>query len=86
MSIVTGADRVKTINRAFASLGGVEQFIKKGDRVLLKVNAAFASPPALGATSHPQLVAEIARLCFQAAQPRSWYRTIRLMTRKVASA
>ncbi|HVM59844.1 MAG TPA: DUF362 domain-containing protein [Verrucomicrobiae bacterium] len=67
MSIVTGADRVKTIQRAFASLGGIDQFIRKGDRVLLKVNAAFATPAALGATSHPQLVAEIVRLCLQAA-------------------
>jgi uncharacterized protein (DUF362 family) len=66
MSIITGADRVRTVNRAFAVLGGIEQFIKKGDRVLLKVNAAFASPPALGATTHPQLVAELIRLCYQA--------------------
>jgi uncharacterized protein (DUF362 family) len=66
MSIITGAERVKTINRAFAALGGIEQFIRKGDRVLLKVNAAFASPPALGATAHPQLVAEVIRLCYQA--------------------
>ncbi|MGD1019324.1 MAG: DUF362 domain-containing protein [Verrucomicrobiia bacterium] len=63
MSIVTGAERVRTINRAFAALGGIDQFIQKGDRVLLKVNAAFASPPALGATAHPQLVAEVIRLC-----------------------
>ena len=40
--------------------------VKKGDRVLLKVNAAFASPPALCATAHPQLVGEAIRLCFQA--------------------
>ena len=66
MSIITGAERVRTINRGFAALGGIEQFIKKGDRVLLKVNAAFASPPALGATAHPQLVAEVIRLCYQA--------------------
>ncbi len=66
MSIITGAERVKTIRRAFAALGGIEQFIKKGDRVLLKVNAAFASPPALGATAHPQLIAEVIRLCYQA--------------------
>ena len=66
MSIITGAERVRTINRAFAALGGIAQFIKKGDRVLLKVNAAFASPPALGATAHPQLVAEVIRLCYQA--------------------
>lgn len=63
MAIVTGSDRVKTINRALQALGGLDRFIKKGDRVLLKVNAAFASPPALGATAHPQLIAEVARLC-----------------------
>jgi uncharacterized protein (DUF362 family) len=34
--------------------------------VLLKVNAAFASPPSLGATSHPDLVAETARQCLAA--------------------
>jgi uncharacterized protein (DUF362 family) len=66
MSIVTGADRVKTVNRALAALGGIERFIKSGDRVVLKVNAAFASPAALGATSNPDLVAEVARLCLRA--------------------
>jgi uncharacterized protein (DUF362 family) len=66
MSIITGADRVKTVNRALAALGGIEAFVKKGDRVALKVNAAFASPPSLGATTNPQLVAEVARLCLAA--------------------
>ncbi|MDP2988999.1 MAG: DUF362 domain-containing protein, partial [Kiritimatiellota bacterium] len=66
MSIVTGAERVKTVNCALAALGGIETFVKPGDRVLLKVNAAFASPPALSATTHPQLVAEVARLCYKA--------------------
>jgi uncharacterized protein (DUF362 family) len=66
MSIVIGADRVKTVNRALAALGGIERFIKSGDRVVLKVNAAFASPPALSATSHPDLVAEVTRLCLRA--------------------
>ncbi|MGD0744630.1 MAG: DUF362 domain-containing protein [Verrucomicrobiota bacterium] len=66
LSIVTGADRVKTVNRALAALGGIERFIRSGDRVVLKVNAAFASPPALAATSHPDLVAEVVRLCLRA--------------------
>lgn len=66
MAIMTGPDRVKTVQRAFAALGGIEKFIGRGDRVLLKVNAAFASPPALCATTHPDLVAEVARLCYQA--------------------
>ncbi len=66
MSIVTGLDREKTINRGLEALGGIETFVKQGDRVLLKVNAAFATPPILSATTNPQLVAEIARLCYKA--------------------
>lgn len=65
LSIITGPDRVKTLNRALQALGGIEQFIKRGDRVVLKVNAAFASPASLGATSHPDLVAEVVRLCLR---------------------
>ena len=66
MCIVRGADRLKCIKLALKALGGIEAFIKKGDQVLLKVNAAFASPPALAATTHPQLVSGVARLCFKA--------------------
>jgi uncharacterized protein (DUF362 family) len=66
MSIVRGSDRVVTVRRAFESLGGIETFISKGDRVLLKVNAAFASPPAVSATTHPQLVSEMTHLCLKA--------------------
>jgi uncharacterized protein (DUF362 family) len=66
MSIVRGEDRVATLRLALKSLGGIETFIKKGDRVLIKVNAAFASPPMLSATTNPAIITEMARLCFLA--------------------
>lgn len=66
MAVVRGTNRVKTIQLAFNAIGGLESYIKAGDRVLLKVNAAFASPPMLCATSHPDLVAEVVRLCLKA--------------------
>ena len=66
MAVVKGDDRIKTVNLAIKALGGIETFIKKGDRVLLKVNAAFASPPALSATTNPQLLEEVIRLCYAA--------------------
>jgi uncharacterized protein (DUF362 family) len=66
MSIVRGSRRSETLGLALESIGGMEAFIKKGDRVLLKVNAAFASPPLLSATTHPEIVSVIARLCFKA--------------------
>ena len=66
MSIVSGGSRSETLELAFKSIGGIDTFIKKGDRVLLKVNAAFASPPMLSATTHPDTVAALTRLCFKA--------------------
>ena len=66
MSVVTGAARTKTITRALDALGGIDAFISRGDRVVLKVNAAFASPASLSATTHPDLVAELVKLCFSA--------------------
>lgn len=66
MAVVNGGDRIKTVNAALKAIGGIEKFVKKGDRVLLKVNAAFASPPVLSATTSPQLIGEVVRLCFAA--------------------
>jgi uncharacterized protein (DUF362 family) len=67
MAVVHGLpDRKESLRKALEALGGIEEFIKKGDRVLLKVNAAFASPPSLSATTHPDLVSETTRLCFAA--------------------
>jgi uncharacterized protein (DUF362 family) len=66
MSIVRGQDRAATLRLAIKSLGGIETFIKKGDRVLLKVNAAFASPAMLSATTHPAIIAEMTALCYGA--------------------
>ena len=66
MSIVEGEDRTATLRMALKGLGGIETFIQKGDRVLLKVNAAFATPPMLSATTHPDLVTAMAELCYGA--------------------
>jgi uncharacterized protein (DUF362 family) len=66
MAIATGADRAATVRAALEALGGIKQFIAAGDRVVLKVNAAFATPPGLSATTHPQLVREVIRLCREA--------------------
>jgi uncharacterized protein (DUF362 family) len=63
MAIVTGTDRVRTLRRALDALGGIGRFIKPGDRVLVKVNAAFAAPAILSATTNPDVAAELVRLC-----------------------
>lgn len=66
LSEVTGDDRAKCVRKALELLGGISVFVRPGDRVLLKVNAAFALPPILCATTHPDALATIARLCLEA--------------------
>lgn len=66
MAIVKGTDRAAMVERGVKALGGMEAFIQKGNRVLLKVNAAFATPASLGATTHPETLAAVAGLCFKA--------------------
>ena len=66
MAIVRGTDRKVMVERGITALGGMESFIQKGDRVLIKVNAAFATPASLGATTNPELLAAVAGLCFKA--------------------
>jgi uncharacterized protein (DUF362 family) len=66
MAIVHGPDRAATITKAFKSLGGIETFVGDGDCVLLKVNAAFATPASLSATTHPDLIKEVITLCYKA--------------------
>jgi uncharacterized protein (DUF362 family) len=66
MSIVTGEDRVKSVRLGLEAIGGIETFIRRGDKVLIKVNAAFATAPSLSATTNPQLLSEVVRLCLKA--------------------
>ena len=66
MAIIRGTDRAVMCEQGIKALGGMEAFIQKGDRVLLKVNAAFATPASLGATTHPETLAAVAGLCFKA--------------------
>ena len=66
LAIVRGTDRAVMVELGVKALGGMESFIGKGDRVLIKVNAAFATPASLGATTHPETLAAVAGLCFKA--------------------
>ncbi|MGQ9519049.1 MAG: DUF362 domain-containing protein [Candidatus Fervidibacter sp.] len=54
------------VRKAIKALGGVENFVKKGSKVLIKPNISFARPPEGAANTNPEVVAELVRLCFEA--------------------
>ena len=66
MAIARGTDRGAMLRRTVGALGGMNRFVRPGDRVVIKVNAAFASPPAISATSHPDLVKAAVMACLEA--------------------
>ncbi len=63
---VSGSDPAKMVAAALAAFGGIGKFVKRGDYVVIKPNAAFANPPAWGTTTHPETVAAIVKACLDA--------------------
>jgi uncharacterized protein (DUF362 family) len=52
--------------KAIALMGGMEQFVKKGQTVVVKPNIGFPRKPEVGATTNPLLVKTIIESCYQA--------------------
>ena len=63
---VAGTDPKKMVAAAVEALGGIKQFVKRGDMVVLKPNAAWANPPDWGTTTHPDTVVAMSQLCLDA--------------------
>ncbi|MCS7090144.1 MAG: DUF362 domain-containing protein [Verrucomicrobiota bacterium] len=63
---VRDGERAVMLNRALAELGGIQAFVKPGQRVLIKPNIGWDVPPERGANTHPELVARLVELCFEA--------------------
>jgi uncharacterized protein (DUF362 family) len=59
-------DPAALVRAAVDALGGMGKFVKKGNVVLVKPNIGWARQPAQAATTNPQVVAEVVRLCRQA--------------------
>ena len=55
----------EAVKRVFAHFGGIEQFIKKGDRVLLKVNLVAGHDISRRVTTDPTIVRTVASLVLE---------------------
>jgi uncharacterized protein (DUF362 family) len=54
------------VERAIADMGGMGRFVARGDTVVVKPNIAWDRLPEHAATTNPEVVAAIVRLCLQA--------------------
>ena len=66
MVVVRGKSPAQMVRAAFDALGGARKFIKRGDVVFVKPNVAFDRPPALCATTNPETLKAVIRICYEA--------------------
>jgi uncharacterized protein (DUF362 family) len=65
-----GDDPARNVARALAALGGLGQFVKRGETVLIKPNVGWDRIPEQAANTDPEVVAEVVRQCRAAGAAR----------------
>ncbi len=66
LAVISGDDPAKNTRAAINALGGIRKLVRKGDFVVVKPNIAWNRPPTAAATTNPEVVAEIVRMCKEA--------------------
>jgi uncharacterized protein (DUF362 family) len=64
--VAAGPDPTGNLRRALAALGGIERFVKRGEKVVIKPNCAWDRTPEQAANTDPALIGELVRLCLAA--------------------
>lgn len=66
ITLARNEDHLIAMNRALDAIGGVNRFVKPGERVTIKPNIGWDRAPQQAANTNPVLVAEMVRLCLGA--------------------
>lgn len=66
MVAVMGGEPEAMFRKAMEELGGIKQFIKPGQKVVVKPNIGWDRAPELAGNTNPKLVAEIIKQCLEA--------------------
>ena len=66
MVAVKGGEPVQMFDKAIESLGGMKNFVKKGQTVVVKPNIGWDALPERSANTNPQLIKRIIEQCYSA--------------------
>ncbi len=67
---IRGGGPAEMFDRGIQALGGMKNFVKKGQKVAIKPNASFNLPPERAANTHPALMKRIVEHCMEAGAER----------------
>jgi uncharacterized protein (DUF362 family) len=65
LAVVQNGDPAALVQKAVEMMGGISRFVKKGNVVVVKPNIGWDRVPEQAATTNPDVVAEIVRLCLK---------------------
>ncbi len=66
LAVVEGEDPARITREALKSLGGMNRFISRGDRVLIKPNIGWDRTPEMAACTNPQVVKALVEMAYEA--------------------
>lgn len=66
LAIAKGGDPASNTMKAIQALGGIEKFVKKGDKVAIKPNPATGNRPEVASTTNPDVVETVVKMCLEA--------------------
>lgn len=66
LSVISNDTPANLVEKAVLALGGIEQFVSKGDRVVVKPNVGWDRVPEQAANTNPEAVAQMVRMCLAA--------------------
>ncbi|MCR5164881.1 MAG: DUF362 domain-containing protein [Thermoguttaceae bacterium] len=64
--VAMGGEPAEMFNASIKKMGGIERFVKKGQVVCIKPNAAWDRTPECAANTNPQLISSLIKACFEA--------------------
>src|SRR5512136_1662843 len=68
--IAKNGSPAQLLQAAMTPLGGMGRFVKKGQRVVIKANIAWARTPEQACTNNPDLMIALIEMCYEAGAKR----------------
>ena len=68
--IAKNGSPAQLLQAAMTPLGGMGRFVKKGQRVVIKANIAWARTPEQACTNNPELMIALIKMCYEAGAKR----------------
>jgi uncharacterized protein (DUF362 family) len=66
LAAVRGGEATAMFDKAIATLGGMSQFVKSGQKVVVKPNIGWDTTPERAANTNPELIGHIVKSCLDA--------------------